>query len=234
MWCGCLMADMCSFQEILLICAEVAGVDLGTCERPKADEIRSKALEVFTSAVPLAWENPGKVEAEIDGILRDIRKLRSSIAGLDGYSKSLARIHAEKDQRQKIDAKIIASAGDPERHAEAIRQFLEFSATPKEQWVDIAALANLEALEQALIRPAEVAIAASPPGAGRRPNRRAYRVAFAAAHVFRDLTGADPTFWNGGETPFSRMVRSIYSCAGIKADLRKPIEAAMRELSGSK
>ncbi|KPQ05467.1 MAG: Biogenesis of lysosome-related organelles complex-1 subunit 2 [Rhodobacteraceae bacterium HLUCCA12] len=227
------MADLCSMEEIRSICAEVAGVDLISCDQPTAQEINRQAFAIFGSALPLAWENPSKIETEIDGIIRDIRKLRQRIIALDGYAKSLARKHAVREKEQEILDSIVASAGDSEKMAEAVRQFDEFSKRPKELWVDIAALSHLDALEQALTGPAEVAIAATPPGAGRRPNRRAYRVALVAARVFQDLTGTNPTFWNGGETPFSRMVAKIYRCAGIKADLRKPIEAAMHELSGA-
>ncbi|MEH6787595.1 MAG: hypothetical protein V7673_09745 [Paracoccus sp. (in: a-proteobacteria)] len=210
----------------------MAEVDLASCGQSTAQEINRQAYAIFVSAMPLAWENPGKIEAEIDGIIRDLRKLRQRIVELDGYAKTLARKHAERKMERKIHDAIVASAGDPEKMTEAVRQFDEFSRRPKELWVDIAALSHLDALEQALTGPAKVAIAANPPGAGRRPNRRAYRVALAAAHAFHALTGTNPTFWNGGETPFSRMVADIYRCAGIKADLRKPIEAAMHDLSG--
>lgn len=231
MWCGCPMAELCSMEEIQRICAEVAGVDLASCDQPTAQEINRQAFSIFSSAIPLAWKNPGKIETEIDGIIRDIRKLRQRIVALDDYAKTLARKHAERETEREIHDAIFASAGDPVKMAEAVRQFDEFSRRPKELWVDLAALSHLDALEQALSKPAEVAIAVTPPGAGRRPNRRAYRVAHVAARVFKDLTGTQPTFWNGGETPFSRMVAKIYRCAGIKAGLRKPIEAAMHELS---
>ena len=219
-------------EEIRRICARVAEVDLASCDQSTAQEINRQVVAIFRSAMPLAWENPGRIEAEIDGIIRDLRKLRQRIVALDGYAKSMARKHAERETEQEIHDAIVASAGDTERMAEAVRKFDEFSRRPKELWVDIAALSHLEALEKALTKPAELAIAATPAGAGRRPNRRAYRVALAAAHAFSALTGTNPTFWNGGETPFSRMVADIYRCEGIKADLRKPIEAAMHELSG--
>lgn len=218
-------------EEIRRICADVAGVDLAVCDQSTCQEINRQAYEIFRSTSPSAWQNPSKIESEIDGIIRDIRKLRQRLIALENYAKSQARRHAEKQTEQEILDAITASAGDTIKLAEAIRQFDELSSKPKELWVDFAALAHLEALEKALSRPAEMAIAANPPGAGRRPNRRAYRIAFAAARAFRDLTGKSPTFWNGGQTPYSRMVADIYRCAGIKADLRKPIEAAMHELS---
>lgn len=226
------MVDLISMEQLQRICADVAGIDLASCDQEKTQEITRHAVAIFGSAIPLAWEKPNRIEAEIDGIIRDIRKLRQRIGALDGYAKALARKHAERETEQEINDIIVASAGDRVKMAEAVRQFDEFCRHPKELWVDIAALSHLEALEQALTKPAEVAIAATPPGAGRRPNRRAYRVAFEAARAFQDLTGTNPTFWNRGETPFSRMVADIYRCSGIKADLRKPIEAAMHELSG--
>lgn len=227
------MADLCSMEQIQRICAEVIGVDLAFCDQSTAQEINHQAYAIFGAAMPLAWEKPGKVETEIDGIIRDVRKLRRRIVALDGYAKAMARKDAERETEREIHDAIVASAGDPVKLAEAVRRLDEFSKRPKELWVDFAALSHLDALEQALAKPAETAIAATPSGAGRRPNRRAYRVALVAARAFQDLTGTKPTFWNGGETPFSRMVAEIYRCAGIKADLRKPIEAAMHEMSGA-
>lgn len=224
------MAEFCCLEEIRLICARAKGIEFATCDQDTAQEITRQAYPILQSTFPLPWQNPSKIESEVGAILGDIRKLRRRIVALDGYTKSLARQHAERDEEKDILEEIIAAADDPVKMAEAEKRFDEFSRRPKESWVDIAALAHLDALEKALVRPVEVAIEASPPGAGRRPNRRAYRVAFAAARAFRNLTDSPPTFWNGGATPFSRMVADIYSCAGIKADLRKPIEAAMRKL----
>jgi hypothetical protein len=225
------MSKNLTIEEIKDICAAIIGCELKDNVQAKQENINKHSLSIFLAAQPLAWESPTKIEKEIDGIIRDIRKLRKRISALDGYAASLARRHAQRHEEQAINDAIVASAQDPEKLEEALKQFDEFSTRPKELWVDFAALAHLDALEQALIKPAEVAIAASPPGAGRRPNRRAYRVALATARAFRDLTGENPTFWNGGETPFSRMLAEIYRSAGIKADLRKPIEAAMHELS---
>jgi hypothetical protein len=210
----------------------VRGVDLAECDHVTALKIGHHALEIYLSTRPVAWESPSNIENEIDGIIRDIRRLRQRIMALDGYAMSLARRYAERDKEQEINDAIVASIGDAEKMAEAIERFDEFSRRPMGLWVDKAAIAHLDALEQALTEPARIAIAAVPVGAGRRPNRVAYRVALTAAVAFRDLTDTDPTFWNGGETPFSRMVADIYKCAGIKADLRKPIEAAMHKLLG--
>ncbi|MBL3579231.1 hypothetical protein [Rhodovulum visakhapatnamense] len=214
------------------ICAEVAGIDEATCDQTTAQSITCHATRIYGATLPDPWENPRAIEKEIDGIRAEIRKLRKRIQALDGHARSLARNHADRNEREDVEANIVSSIkdGDDEALRTSLERLNEYSARPKGQWVDFAALTHLDALEVALIGPAERAIAAAGTGPGRRPDRRAYRTAAAAARAFRDLTGTDPTFWNGGETPFSRMLVRIYQCAGIKADLRKPIEAAMHEL----
>lgn len=224
------MVKMPSLPALRDICAESAGIDLSTCDHATAQKITRHAMRIFSAASPDHWEKPSSIETEIDGILRDVRKLRQRIVALDGRAKALARQHAERDEAQEITDAIIAASGDKDKILEAVQRFDALSKRPKTEWVDYAALRHLDALDDALRKPVELAIAASPPGAGRRPNRRAYRIALAAAKVFRDLSGTEPTFWNGGSTPFSRMLERIYAAAGIKADIRKPIEAAMHEL----
>ena len=224
------MPEFCSHEDLRRICAETKGVDEANCDRATALAITRAATAIFKAAVPERWPNPSAVESEIDGVIRDIRKLRRRVAALDHAALASARMHAEREERAAIHEAIVAAGSNSVALRNACAQFDEFSRRSHETWVDIAAIRHLDALEDALKGPAAKAVAAAGTGAGRRPDRRAYRTAAAAARAYRDLTGTDPTFWNGGETPFSRMLVRIYQCAGIKADLRKPIEAAMREL----
>ncbi|CAM5419941.1 hypothetical protein FALB51S_02491 [Frigidibacter albus] len=226
------MGNICSREDVWRICAELKGVENATCDLETHRLINSHVTPIWRAAMPTSWEKPSKIEAEIDGVIRDIRKLRQRILNLDSYAKALARSHAIAPEREVQYRTLAESAADAAIIAEAVAKLDEIDKRPKETWVDFAAVAHLDALANALVKPAQTAIELAPPGAGRRPNRQAYRVAAAAARAFRDLTGTDPTFWNGGETPFSRMVAEIYRCAGIEADLRKPIEAAMHELKG--
>ena len=215
------------FEAIWNICAEVAGIDATTCERKILVQITECAGAICSEINRPYFRDPSKLEAEIDGIQRDIRKLVKRIEALDPRARMMARWRGDG-----LDAimEVLGTASDPSAREDAHKKWDELAEKPMEDWIDFRTLRQLRALEDALVRPIESAINAAPPGAGRRPNRRAYEVALAAAQAYRKLTNADPTFWNGGETPFSRMVRNIYECGGIEADIRKPILAAMHKL----
>lgn len=149
------------------------------------------------------WTRPGNVEAEIEVARKKLTAAIDAVRAIDGYAMSVARRAADPDRLYQI--------------------------VPREEWVDYAAIAAMEQLRDALIHPVERAIPHAPTGPGRPPNRRAYAVADCAYRIFADLTGTKPTFWNGGETAFSRLVTDLFSAYGITSSLRKPIEAAMHK-----
>jgi len=194
---------MSSFERVRLICADVAGVDWHRCDVETGQRINRIASRIPTHPHPM--RDPKAVEKEVDQIIKEIRSLRKRIASMDEYAKSYAR--------------------------RTVQPVYDGSIQPQEDWVDFAALRHVDALEAAMRNLGALAIELSPPGAGRPKNRHAHDVALAAAHAFKELTGDDPTFWNTGSTPFSRMVEALFRELGVKAGLRGPIENAMQKLA---
>lgn len=153
------------------------------------------------------WMRPGSVESEAEKLRTKLASTIEAIEGLDHYAMALARREADRDRLDQI--------------------------VPREEWVDHAAITAINALRDALVFPIERAIPNAPTGAGRPPNRRAYGVVECAYLTFEELTGKKPTFWNGGETDFSRLVEELFQVYGIKSTLRKPIEAAMHKFDNA-
>lgn len=175
------------------------------------------------------WSKPGDVEAELEGVLQDLRSLRRRIENLDRHALVLARQAQTADRDKALEAQLVEKAGD----FAAINQLLhdhEGASLDPRNYVDQAALRHIQQLEQCLVAPIERAIAAAPTGRGRPKNRRAYDIADFAAQAYFKLTQKPPTFWNGGATPFSRLVDDLFALGGVTADPRKPIEAAMSKM----
>ncbi len=194
-----------------------------------SDSVHLRIAKMLTAP---AWSKPKDAEAEIDAILRDVRGLRRRVQGLHHHTAALAR--QAKDAREREDAlnrvAVAADESDLVAHARAVDELKRIMFQPKEQWVDFAALHHLDALERCLTVAAGDVIEAAPSGRGRPANRHANRAALEAARIYIGITGEMPTFWNGGSTPFSRLVDEVFAVAGISVQLRQPIEAAMRKL----
>lgn len=202
-------------------------------------DLAYKGAIMVISHTPQGWERPQEIEKELEGVLSDIRALRKRIIKLDGYSLSMARRRQDPLQEEiaKIDVAEVLRQLKSDLEAQGRgeqtppRLWHQIGdAPPIENWVDKAALRHLDELEKCLIAPIEAAIASAPSGRGRPKNRRAYRIAEFAVGMFVRLTGEKPTYWNGTETKFSRLVEELFQIGGVKADIRKPIEAAMSKL----
>lgn len=215
---------MSRYNRLKAILADVAGLDESKCDRQTARRITELVSKIPTTPHPIS--EPQRIEREVDLILKDVRSLRKRIASLDASARSYARRAADRDKMLELMT-AIADAPDDE---EALRNFNEFSQRPAEEWVDFAALQHLDHLQDAMEKLGARAVELAPAGAGRRRNQHAYDVAYQAALIFVELTGKQPTFFNGGSTPFSRMLERIFAELGIKATIRKPIEAAMHKL----
>lgn len=223
------MAD--STERRMALLAEAAGIDFALCEIETREKLFKEVLRFAPIQKPHPWKRPREIEDEIDGIRSDIRRLRQRIEALDGYAMSLARIEADRGEQEAALQAIIDAGNDRELIADALSKLREHGQRPQEQWVDRAALRHLEALEAALVYPAERAISRTMDGSGRPRNLDAYEVALAAAVAFQNLTGTRPGYWNGGRgTPFSRLVEALFADIGIDAHPRKPIEWAMTKL----
>lgn len=185
------------------------------------------------SSAARAWQKPSEIENQLENARKKIREAERAIAELDNYAKSLARLEADRNIDNDFQATIIeidqSNLPDDVKTDRINQACSEWLSQDRPEWVDHAALGAMERLHHALSYPIEKAIPNTSTGSGRPPNRRAYLVAEYSYLIFQDLTGSTPTYWNGGETPFSRMVTGLYRIYGIRATLRKPIEAAMHK-----
>jgi hypothetical protein len=181
------------------------------------------------------WTKPSKIEAEVEDARRKLSDAIAAIKAIDGYAKALARQEASRDRDAAFHAQIIEVGQREISNDEKITLMNEICAAhqpqPVAEWVDYSVIAAMEKLRNALAYPVKLAIPNASTGRGRPANRRAYRVADCAYRIFSDLTGEKPTFWNGGETAFSRLVTGLFAIYGIHSTLRKPIEAAMHKYS---
>lgn len=219
-------------DKIIRICAEAAGIDLTTCDQATRKKVRKEGLRVALESVDSRpWDKPGAIESEIDGIIADIRSLRRRIQALDNYALALARMEADRPEREAALQAMADAGNDPDRREAAHQRLIDLPNKPKEDWVDFIAIRHLDELEAALVFPATEAITrADRSGRTKKRNLAAYDLALAAAHAYQNLTGKTPGNWTGGNTPFMRMVEQLFEVAGIRASVRKPIEAAIHNL----
>lgn len=181
------------------------------------------------------WEGPGQIEAQLEDARAKLRGAIKAVEALDGYALSLARRYSDREREERffrrlgeIDASV--NSEDAKR-VMVDRLCADYEPQPPSEYVDNNALAAMAALVQSLERPTEMAIANAPQGPGRRKNRRAYEVAKYALLIYREVTDQDVGFWEGGSTPFSRLVAGLFEIYGIKAGIKKPILEAMHEFA---
>jgi hypothetical protein len=179
------------------------------------------------------WQKPGRIENQLETVRTKLIEAMNAVSGMDSYAKALARNEADR-KRDTVFQNQILELQDLEMSDNDRRQRVEEICTswkpqPQAEWVDNAALEAMDKLRKSLVRPIEQAIPNTPIGPGRPPNRRAYLVAEYAYIFYADLTEQEPGFWEGAETPFSRLVSELYDIYGIRAGLKKPILAAMHK-----
>jgi hypothetical protein len=101
----------------------------------------------------------------------------------------------------------------------------------------VAAVAALDRTIAALDAPIGLAtrMAAEAPGAGRGRNRMAVEVAWMAWRCFEDVTGEEPRP-GGGEptTRYRQFLSRLFEALCIKADTRRPAQAAARRAHAKK
>ena len=97
-------------------------------------------------------------------------------------------------------------------------------AMSSELWIDTATQNALSDLYLAI--EAQLMTLPAPPK-GRKGNLQAQELAKRALIIYERASGLSAGYWNGGETPFTRFVRDLFSYFGIECDLRRPIERAI-------
>jgi len=223
-------------QEILATVLKICGVAASDLS---AERLRAVTLRLSQAhGAAMAWERPGQIEQDIEAARNKLKAAIRAVEKLDGYAKALARTEALKERDAERDRRMAEiGQGDAPQDDKiiAMTKVVEaFPSIPAQEWVDLAAVAKMKELFNALVRPIEAAIPHVQDGRGRKRNRRAYAVAEHAYLLFLDLTGDRPTFWNGdATTPYGRLVEYLFAAYGIKSTLRKPIEAAMHKFSAN-
>lgn len=211
----------------------------GVVDADLSSETRLSAITRIAQMYGAAriWERPGDIEDQLENARSKLSEAISAVESLDGFAKALARREATVEQDRQFESTLAAIADGPGSKEEKQRQLSEavLANPPLEssQYVDNAAIEKMKALRKALERPITQAIPIAHTGPGRPKNLRAYLVAEHAYLLFEVLTQSRPTFWNGGETPFSRLVDFLFQAYGINSTIRKPIEAAMHKFGNS-
>jgi hypothetical protein len=207
------------------------GIDLHTVEPETFQSVNLAVAQMHGAAH--VWQKPSEIERELEDARTKLNEAIKAVQDLDNYAKALARKQAERKADEAFEMRILAvgqsDVSEDEKEQRLNEIVRDWQPTPQELWVDNFAIAAMSRLRDALKHPIEQAIPNVRLGAGRPPNRQAYAVAECAYRLFSELTGTKPTYWNGGETPFSRLVTGLYSAYGIESSLRKPIEAAMHK-----
>lgn len=179
------------------------------------------------------WQKPGEIENQLEAVRAKLVDAMNAVSGMDNYAKVLARSEADRERDTNFQKRILElqnfEMSDDERYQQVVKICASWKPQPIAEWVDNAALDAMEKLRKSLARPIEQAIPNAPTGPGRPPNRRAYLVAEYAYILYTDLTEQEPGFWEGAETPFSRLVSELYKIYGIRAGLKKPILATMHK-----
>jgi len=217
-----------SVDDLKQLVVKHCGVDEASIS--KEDHLALVSYNWQLISAKYVWKNPAKIKEELEIARTKIRDAISAIEDLDNYAKSLARMEAGRDERERHTARIIElTQNEPiDRPNIALEEYLQsYQPPPKEEWVDHAALAKMRDLEIALQYPLEFAIPNAVVKRGPKPNRAAYSVAEIACVLYIRFTGKKPGFRKGGETPFSRLVTDLYQVLQIYADLKKPIVAAL-------
>ena len=179
------------------------------------------------------WQKPGEIEKQLEAVRTKLFEAMTAVSGMDNYAKYLARNDADQKRNTDFLNRILEiqnlEVSDDERRQRIEEICTNWKPQPQAEWVDNAALDAMDKLRKSLIRPIEQAIPNTLNGPGRPPNRRAYLVAEYAYIFYMDLAEQEPGFWEGAETPFSRLVSELYKIYGIHAGLKKPILAAMHK-----
>lgn len=181
------------------------------------------------------WQKPSEIENQLEAVRAKLLDAMTAIKGMDNYAKALARKEADRDRDSNFQNQILALQ-DLEMSDDVRRQRVNsicagWKPQPQAEWVDNAALSAMEKLRESLVCPIKKAIPNTPTGPGRPANRRAYLVAEFAYVLYLDLAEQEPGFWEGGETPFSRLVSELYRIYGIRAGIKKPILSAMHKFN---
>lgn len=218
---------------LVTLLAESAEIDFGTCDPEIAKRVIAWASQFWDAH--RVWSRPREVEESLEVVRRNIRNLRASIEKLDESALSIARAWHFRANRPTPDPMVRDPGNIDPDDGQAIYEWFAARFPSKEEWVDIATLRQLDALERALVRPAEIAIGLSestPAGRGRPPELAARAVALMVARALLDLTGKVPTYRRDG-TAYARLTAAIFEFLGERADTDRACKWALTKLPDS-
>ncbi len=194
------------------------------------------------------FHNPRAVEAKLEAVRRDIKRLRNRIASLgeniqifidlNGDPGPITELNLSAVDEAEAQAELEALESVPiaDREPFAIsraRSRLYF--VPHEEHTVPVALAAMVKLDAAIVLTLEEAIEAGEklPATGRIPNVTARDLAYVVARYLRDVTGDIPGLTTKPVVtgPFALALQDIFEILDIKADIQRAGEWAISELT---
>ena len=192
-------------------------------------DLNEVVAALWGETAPQMGRNPRAVEAELEAVRRDIKRLKKSIASLGSDTRHFIA-SCESPEGDALNS--ARMSGDFDRIVSAHRAW---QARPREQRTISAAILAMDQLDAAIVPLIEQAIEASArlPKTGRIPNYHARNVAYLIALYVECVTGSPPGLWTGSEPsgPFARALQETFEALDIKASIQRPGEYATAKLS---
>jgi hypothetical protein len=206
------------------ICCVATGIDPSQ-PKERDPEALTVALVVMHSAL-VELTPPTTSLGNIKDALKDLRRLKGSLRRLNW--EVLLDIRRSTPELVEVDRRIGAALRAGKGFARAMNERFEADAKTPEYSPD-SLRSELDRLEQALNAAALIERRSVEPG--RTPNRAARGVALAAAQLYFNITGNRPTYRKEGATKFAVMLADLFAVFEIKADIRRPAEWAIGQIS---
>jgi hypothetical protein len=215
------------FRRLRQICCEATGSPPAGPLSVELDNLVYELLRVSTHVVPA----PEHMVRPLERALAQVQRCIDELARLDRGCRALIR-SCTAEEIAVADAGPAAADGDRRAAREAAERELASTPTCLEQ--SVAQLTELKGTLRRAIDEAHGSADNWRPsgrhGRGARPDRGAYEVADRLVFIFERYSGNRPTFWNdpAKPTPFGRLVRAVFDELEIEADIRRPVEWALK------
>jgi len=201
--------------------------------------------EILGASSPIPnWRNPRAVEAELEAVRRDIKRLRNRIASLEEHTD-----YYGVDVNVYIDLngdpgpgteRIIDEAAQAEWDALAdddktARAMADFYFVPPEEYTISVALSAMAKLDAAIVQTIEEAIEASAKMSetSKNPKYARWHVAYVVARYLYDVTGDIPGLTTSPTVtgPFALALQEIFEILDLPKSVQRPGEYAKLKLT---